>query len=45
LKSEIENNNNYYNKPRKKNINQNNEDQVEKHNIINLDQKIKLKTN
>jgi hypothetical protein len=45
LKNEIENNNNFYKGIKKKIRNQNNEDQVEKHNTINLNWEIKLKTN
>jgi hypothetical protein len=36
LKGEIEKNNNFYKRSKKKNKNQNNEDQIEKHNKINL---------
>jgi hypothetical protein len=36
LKGEIEKNNNFYKKTKKKIRNQNNEDQIEKHNTINL---------
>jgi hypothetical protein len=36
LKGEIEKNNNFYKKTKKKIRNQNNEDQIEKHNAINL---------
>jgi hypothetical protein len=36
LKGEIEKNNNFYKRSKKKNRNQNNEDQIEKHNKINL---------
>jgi hypothetical protein len=36
LKGEIEKNNNFYKRNKKKNKNQNNEDQIRKHNIIHL---------
>jgi hypothetical protein len=36
LKDKIENKLNFYKKAKKKNKNQNNEDQIEKHNTINL---------
>ena len=36
LKGEIEKNNNFYKKTKKKIRNQNTEDQIEKHNTINL---------
>jgi predicted lysophospholipase L1 biosynthesis ABC-type transport system permease subunit len=45
LKGEIEKNNNFYKKTKKKIRNQNNEDQIEKHNTINLNWMMKLKTN
>jgi hypothetical protein len=45
LKGEIEKNNNFYKKTKKKIWNQNNEDQIEKHNTINLNWMMKLKTN
>jgi hypothetical protein len=45
LKGKIENNNNFYKGSRKKNRNQNNKDQIEKHNTINLNWMMKLKTN
>jgi hypothetical protein len=45
LNCEIEKNNNFYKRNKKKIINQNNENQIEKHNIINLNWRIKLKTN
>ena len=43
MNGEIEKNNKFYKGPRKKN--QNNKDQIEKHNTINLYWMIKLKTN
>jgi len=45
LKGEIEKNNNFYKRAKKKIRNQNNEDQIEKYNIVNLNWKMKLKTN
>jgi hypothetical protein len=45
LKGEIGKNNNFYERAKKKIRNQNNEDQIEKHNIVNLNSKMKLKTN
>jgi hypothetical protein len=36
LKDEIKNNNKFYKRTKKKIINQNNEDQIEKYNTINL---------
>jgi hypothetical protein len=44
LKDEIENNNNFYKIAKKKIRNQNNEGYVGKHNTINLNLKVKLKT-
>jgi len=43
LKSEIKKNNNFYKRAKKRKIrNQNNEDQIEKHNTINLDRHVSL---
>jgi hypothetical protein len=41
----LKKNSNYYKRAKKKNRNQHSEDQIEKHNTINLNEKIKLKTN
>jgi hypothetical protein len=45
LKGGIEKNNSFYKKTKKKIKNQNNKDQIEKHNTINLNWMMKLKTN
>jgi hypothetical protein len=45
LKDKIEKNNKFYKKNQEKIRNQNNEDQNGKHNIINLNWMMKLKTN
>ena len=45
LKDEIEKNNNFSKSYNKKIRNQNNEDQIGKHNTINFDWMMKLKTN
>jgi len=45
LKGKIEKNNNLYKRTNKKIINQNNEDQIGKHNTINFDWRMKLKMN
>jgi len=45
LKGDIKKKNKFYKRTKKKIRNQNNEDQIEKHNIINLDWVMKLKTN
>jgi len=45
LNGEIEKNNNFYKRINKKIRNQNNKDQIKKHNIINLNWRMKLKTN
>jgi hypothetical protein len=46
LKDKIEKNNKFYKKKNQEKIrNQNNEDQIGKHNIINLNWMMKLKTN
>jgi len=45
LNGGIEKNNSFYKRTNKKIRNQNNEDQIEKHNIINLNWMMKLKTN
>jgi exosome complex RNA-binding protein Rrp4 len=45
LNGEIEKNNNFYKKVKKKIRNQNNKDQIKKYNITNLNWKMKLKTN
>jgi len=45
LKGKIKKNNNSYKRAKKKNQNQNNKDEIGKHNTMNLDWKMKLKTN
>jgi len=45
LKDEIKKNNNFYRKTKKKIRYKNNEDQIEKYNMINLNWIMKLKTN
>jgi len=45
LKGKIEKNNNSYKRAKKKNKNQNNKDEIGKHDTMNLDWKMKLKTN
>jgi DNA-binding transcriptional regulator PaaX len=45
LDGEIEKNNNFYKRTNKKIKNQNNKDQIGKHNTINLNWRMKLKTN
>jgi DNA-binding transcriptional regulator PaaX len=45
LDGEIEKNNNFYKMTKKKIKNQNNKDRIEKHNTINLNWRMKLKTN
>jgi transposase-like protein len=45
LKGKIEKNNNLYKRAKKKIRNLNNEDQIEKYNIINLNWRMILKTN
>jgi len=44
LKGGIEKNNSFYKRAKKKNKNQNNKDQIRKHNTINLNWMMKLKT-
>ena len=45
MKGKIKKNNNSYKRAKKKNQNQNNKDEIGKHNTMNLDWKMKLKTN
>jgi len=45
LKGKIKKNNNSYKRAKKKNKNQNNKDEIGKHDTMNLDWKMKLKTN
>ena len=45
MKGAIEKNNNFYKKATKKTRNKKNKNQIEKHNTINLDWMMKLKTN
>ena len=45
MKGKIKKNNNSYKRAKKKNKNQNNKDEIGKHDTMNLDWKMKLKTN